>query len=142
MLRVGVLWEAVEPYKNEPNTTYLNQMTALINRLGQYGIYSIVDAHQDLFSRRFCGEGTPDWAVDGGNLPEQYRFPFPIPVNITKNSRGFPNLTQCVQDLPFSYWDIALELETAWGNFYKKNDSTLAFARYWSQVAGRYRYTG
>eukprot|EP01138_Halocafeteria_seosinensis_P007281 gb/GECG01007444.1/.p1 GENE.gb/GECG01007444.1/~~gb/GECG01007444.1/.p1 ORF type:complete len:562 (+),score=47.45 gb/GECG01007444.1/:1-1686(+) len=135
MLRLGVLWEAVEPHKNEPNTTYLNQMTDLIDRLGQYGIYSIVDAHQDLFSRRFCGEGTPDWAVDSGNLPEQYRFPFPIPVNLTKDSNGFPNLTQCVQDLPFSYWDIALELETAWGNFYKNNESISAFARYWSEVA-------
>ena len=136
MLRVGVLWEAVEPHKNQPNATYLGEMRALIDRLGQYGIYSIVDAHQDLFSRRFCGEGAPDWVVDSGNLPNKYQFPFPIPVNLTKNSKGYPNLSECVKDLFFPDWNAALELEVAWGNFYKSNESTLAFARHWSRVAG------
>ena len=35
-------------------------------RAGKYGIYSLLDAHQDVLSQKFCGEGIPDWAVDTG----------------------------------------------------------------------------
>ena len=116
--------------------TYLNVMRSLIDRLGEYGIYSIVDAHQDLLTRRFCGEGVPDWIVNSGNISKEYQFPFPIPVNISKDSHGYPNLEECVQDLYFPWWNAALELETAWGNFYKDNTSSQAFARHWARVAG------
>jgi hypothetical protein len=29
--------------------------------LGEKGIYTLVDAHQDVFARRICGEGVPDF---------------------------------------------------------------------------------
>jgi endoglycosylceramidase len=29
----------------------------------KYNIRVFLDAHQDVFSRFFCGEGVPDWAV-------------------------------------------------------------------------------
>ncbi len=32
----------------------------------KYGIYTLLDAHQDVLSQKFCGEGIPDWAVDTG----------------------------------------------------------------------------
>jgi hypothetical protein len=33
--------------------------------MGESGVYSIIDAHQDLFARRLCGEGIPNfYAVD------------------------------------------------------------------------------
>ena len=32
----------------------------------KYGIYTLLDAHQDDLSQKFCGEGIPDWAVDVG----------------------------------------------------------------------------
>ena len=35
-------------------------------RAGQYGIYSLLDCHQDVLSEKFCGEGVPDWAVYTG----------------------------------------------------------------------------
>ena len=38
---------------------YLKQIDALINSFAEYGIYTIVDNHQDLFSRSLCGEGVP-----------------------------------------------------------------------------------
>ena len=35
----------------------------MINKLGEAGIYTLVDAHQDVFARSICGEGVPDfWA--------------------------------------------------------------------------------
>lgn len=33
----------------------------LINSLGEAGIYTLVDMHQDVFARSICGEGFPDF---------------------------------------------------------------------------------
>ena len=41
---------------------------ALFSRAGEkYGIYTLLDMHQDVFSGKFCGEGVPDWAVETGS---------------------------------------------------------------------------
>lgn len=44
-VRLGVMWEAVERTPDAYNSTYLDQVEGLINRLGQKGIYTLVDAH-------------------------------------------------------------------------------------------------
>lgn len=38
----------------------------LMYSASKYGIYTLLDAHQDVLSQKFCGEGIPDWAVDTG----------------------------------------------------------------------------
>jgi endoglycosylceramidase len=40
---------------------YLTKINALITKLGEQGIYTLVDAHQDVFARSICGEGVPDF---------------------------------------------------------------------------------
>ena len=37
-----------------------------LHRAAEYGIYTLLDMHQDVLSEKFCGEGIPDWAVDVG----------------------------------------------------------------------------
>ena len=37
-----------------------------LHRAATFGIYSLLDMHQDDLSNKFCGEGIPDWAVDTG----------------------------------------------------------------------------
>ena len=44
-VRLGVMWEAVETAPGLYNDTYLDRVENLINKLGQKGIYSLVDAH-------------------------------------------------------------------------------------------------
>lgn len=45
----------------EFNLTYMH-------RAGEkYGIYTLLDTHQDVLSGKFCGEGVPDWAVETGS---------------------------------------------------------------------------
>ena len=44
-VRLGVMWEAVETAPGVYNTTYLDETQKLINRLGNAGIYTLVDSH-------------------------------------------------------------------------------------------------
>lgn len=45
LVRLGVMWEAVERSPGVFNLTYLQQINTLINKLGNRGIYTMVDAH-------------------------------------------------------------------------------------------------
>ena len=55
------MWEAVERSEGVYDDTYLDKVEAMINKLGKAGIYTLVDAHQDVFARSICGEGVPDF---------------------------------------------------------------------------------
>ena len=55
------MWEAVERSENVYDDDYLDKIEILINKLGDAGIYTLVDAHQDVFARVICGEGVPDF---------------------------------------------------------------------------------
>ena len=59
IIRLGVMWEAVETAPGVYDTVYLDQIDALITKIGTYDIKVMVDNHQDLFSRKLCGEGVP-----------------------------------------------------------------------------------
>lgn len=61
MVRLGVMWEAVETAPGVYNQTYLNEIDSLITKLGEAGIVTLVDAHQDIMSRLVCGEGMPNF---------------------------------------------------------------------------------
>lgn len=74
----------------------------------KYGIYTLLDMHQDILSEKFCGEGIPDWAVDTGskmvNTPvilcyyipsaftDAHGFPWPLgsPFKVDPNT-GYPS---------------------------------------------------
>jgi endoglycosylceramidase len=75
-VRVGVIWSDLEPEPGVFDTTYLNSIESTVQTLGNHGIYSIIDFHQDAYSTAFGGEGAPDWAVqtDGVANPS---LPFP-----------------------------------------------------------------
>jgi hypothetical protein len=63
MIRLGLMWPAIEPRRGVYNDTFLRELEALTVRASEYGIYTLLDGHQDSFSERFCGAGMPDWAV-------------------------------------------------------------------------------
>jgi endoglycosylceramidase len=62
-VRLPILWEAVEPSRGNYDTAYLTRVRALIDAFGRRGIRVVVDMHQDLFARAYCGDGAPDWAL-------------------------------------------------------------------------------
>ena len=86
VVRLGIIWKGLEPGTapiNDPSictpgaprasgpdefdtavfNAYLNRLDATIALLAHYGIYALIDMHQDVYNDVFGGEGAPDWAV-------------------------------------------------------------------------------
>jgi endoglycosylceramidase len=51
---------------------YLKKMKDIVDLAGSYGIYSLVEFHQDIASEKFCGDGIPAWLI-----PERLTKNFP-----------------------------------------------------------------
>lgn len=67
--RVPFSWEALEPEPGRIDTAWLDRYVALVRALGERDIRVLVEFHQDVFNRAFCGDGFPDWTLPPGPLP-------------------------------------------------------------------------
>ncbi len=86
VVRLGVIWKGLEPGTDPINDpaichpgaprasgpdqfnagifkTYMERLEATVSLLARYGIYSLIDMHQDVYNEVFGGEGSPNWAV-------------------------------------------------------------------------------
>jgi len=66
LVRYLVFWEAIEPVPGQIDEEYLARTWQEIDLIGSLGLAVVIDFHQDLFARRFGGNGFPDWAVNDG----------------------------------------------------------------------------
>ena len=86
-VRLGVIWAAVEPQPGVINTDYLKSINDTVKTLSDYGIYTIIDMHQDNWSTEFQGEGAPAWAtMDGGKPNPKFGFPANYWLNPAENN--------------------------------------------------------
>ena len=90
VVRLGIEWQALEPGSGGPNQpqictpgapgnahewnpavaeSYLSHVAATVKLLAHYGIYTLLDMHQDVYNQNFRGEGAPNWAVCTDNVP-------------------------------------------------------------------------
>jgi len=76
-VRLGTIYEAVEPQPGVYDDAYLDRIGAVQRTLARQRIFSLIDFHQDLYSERFSGEGFPDWAVIDDGLPAEPLTGFP-----------------------------------------------------------------
>ena len=56
------------PKRGQYNETYLEVIKSIVAKASKFGIYTLLDMHQDVMSPKFCVEGFPDWAVNTGYL--------------------------------------------------------------------------
>lgn len=68
-VRVGVIWQALEPHPGVFDAGYLNHIASTVSALARHGIVSILDFHQDQYNQVFAGEGFPRWSVQTDGLP-------------------------------------------------------------------------
>ena len=77
-VRLGLIWEAVEPQPGVYDEKYLSFFLDFADLLKKYGIYFYLDMHQDLFGAMgtpWGGDGAPDWAyLSGGKTPRKPFF--------------------------------------------------------------------
>lgn len=94
VIRLGVMWPGVEPTRGSYDRLYLQQLRKIISMAAEYGIYTLLDMHQDVLSEKFCGEGVPAWAaVPYKPLSAQQGFPVPVEIFPFTNASvidGFP----------------------------------------------------
>lgn len=71
LIRLGIFWDGVEPKPGEYDIEYLDKVKDAILLAEKYGLYVMLDMHQDLFARKYA-DGAPDWATldEGAYHPE------------------------------------------------------------------------
>lgn len=65
VLRVPFTWAALEPTRGQDDAAWLASFDALLDGAWSRGMWTIVDAHQDIYGEMFCGDGFPLWTLEG-----------------------------------------------------------------------------
>lgn len=137
-VRLGVMWPGVAPALGAVDAAYLARVRGVVRTLAGHGIATLIDLHQDLYSRMFCGEGAPDWLVRRGAW-----LPFPVPAlggesYAVDNNTLYPALEQCLSHV-FSdyYWSQAVgqAFQRLYDNDGGDQDALVA---YWTAVAAAF----
>jgi len=63
LLRLPINWSAIEPEPGDYRTEYLDEVVALVDDCWEEGVYTIVDLHQDAWSKEIGEDGAPLWAI-------------------------------------------------------------------------------
>lgn len=137
VIRVNVPWKAVEPTRRSYDEKWLSSLEDLVNAAGRYGIYSLLDMHQDAFSEKFCGTGFPDWAV----VPSVNDFPEPLaPAMADIADVRYPNREECdsINDNHWPMYYVTYAESSAYGEFFGNASLKTSFASFWRHVAKRF----
>ena len=86
----------------------MNKIEEIVTSASRYGLYSIVDAHQDVMSEKFCGEGVPNFAaVD--DVSSWEAFPRPLQPEAYKvDANGIPSREDCAKHSWQAYYGKCL----------------------------------
>jgi len=76
IVRLLIFWEAIEPSPDVYDTAYVYKIKDIICTLQRLGIDVLLDFHQDLMSRKFTGDGFPEWAIHDAGLPFKQQTPW------------------------------------------------------------------
>src|SRR5690625_7193003 len=68
VLRLGIIWDGLEPEPGQYNEAYLKEIDKRIEWAAKNNLYVFLDMHQDLFSVKY-GDGAPEWATLDEDLP-------------------------------------------------------------------------
>ena len=69
LVRYLVFWEAIEPVEGQFDEAYIAATIERIRWLEELGIDVLIDVHQDLYARKFGGNGFPAWTIHDFGLP-------------------------------------------------------------------------
>lgn len=82
MIRLGFLWNAYETAPGVFNEEYMDGIENLTKVFWEYGMMTMLDMHQDLWSPLFCG---------GHGIPTFYSYPDNTTTDYWKyHNRSYP----------------------------------------------------
>jgi endoglycosylceramidase len=119
-IRLGVIWDGLEPEPGKFNEEYLRRVDEQIRLAKRHGLYVLLDMHQDLFSVKFS-DGAPEWATLDEGLPHV------APGEVWS-------------DAYFTSPAVQKAFDNFWGNKPASDGVGVQehFARAWAHVARRY----
>ena len=152
LVRLGIIWESVERKEGEYDYDYLSKMKEIVNKLGENGIYSIIDAHQDVFARNFCGEGVPAFYTEKiGYQKKCNSSAIAYILGLVKvckpmssfefryDEDGLPLIEDCKKK-NFVEYHFTPEMTSAYLSFYEnKYNIQDKFAEFWKVVAKTFK---
>lgn len=112
-------------------------MVNLVNLAGDYGIHTLIEFHQDLFSHKFCGDGVPLWAIPKSTWRS---FAKPLKVKVEyDNVTQHPTVASC-HTHPWGDYYFTYACNKAFTNLWRNKDGLLTkFENYWKQVAQAFK---
>jgi endoglycosylceramidase len=125
-LRLGAMWSGVYPQQGRVNVSYINVLQEIVEKSASYGIYSLLDMHQDVFSSKYAMyDGIPLWLVDlFPPVPKGLQFPWPQHNRTDWYFQGY-----------FTY-----ECEEAFQNIYDNvSNSWDHWATFWTTIASAFK---
>ena len=132
VIRLGMMWPGAEPNQQQYNQTYYDTIRSIIDKAYKYGIYTILDMHQDVLTEQFCGEGAPAWAI---NKEDARSFPFPLSSSSLEHEQN----TDCSKHQWADYY-IAEAVGVAFQNIYENKDNILDYlAAFWNKAAFEFK---
>lgn len=76
LTRLLIFWEAIEPIPGQYNKEYLDKVNNTISQFRANGIEVFLDIHQDLYAKKFTGNGFPAWAINDNGLKFEEQKPW------------------------------------------------------------------
>jgi endoglycosylceramidase len=151
LVRLGVIWESIERSPGVYDHEHLEKIDKIVNMLGSNGIAVIIDAHQDMFSRIFCGEGVPvfyareltyEKECKSNVLSRMMRLVgacIPLKTfNWQYDQDGLPDIEGC--KVGFLKYHQSPELTTIYKSFYDNEQGIQdKFIEFWKVVASKFK---
>ena len=134
VIRLGAMWPGVQPQSASSfDAEYLANLITMVNFSGSAGVFSLLDAHQDVMSAQTCGEGLPGWAAS--NFASAAKA-FPLPLNggvpFVVNGSGVPSPTDCAK---FSWAEYYVSDAVCRMSQELYTRGAAAFGAFWAAVA-------
>lgn len=144
VVRLGIMMGGMFPDGPVLNESYLEYSMRVVGKLHDNGIDTLIDLHQDVLSKKVCGEGTPDWML---NVSSLHAMPLPRPASYSTvevdPATGYPKSCEpsgVLKSIGWSEWYTTDQCGKAFAQLYALNSPmSKAFEAYWRAVALKFK---
>ena len=144
-MRLGCMWAGAAPTRGGGiNGSYLSVLAGISATFSdEFGIATLVDAHQDTLSERFCDDGAPIWLAEdmAAGAPQ----PFPLPASSTPcafGPDGRPTGDCCSSVSGWADFYLTSAVSFGFQQLYTNATFVDAFAEFFAAVARAYAPLG